>query len=87
MAMYRPKYWGINNQAANDGKRYKVVRFYKNGWETKTIAANLSFSEAQSHCNHTETSSSTCTERAGRRHTKLHGEWFDGYDLDKRGGR
>jgi hypothetical protein len=79
MAMFRPDFRG-HNTGEDDGKRYKVVRFHKSGNKGRvTIAKGLKLGQAQSHCQHPETSSSTAKERAGKRYTKNHGEWFDGY--------
>ncbi len=83
-AMYHPKFSGWNNQSANDGKKYKVIRFHKNDGKKVTVAKGLSLSQAQSHCQNPETSSSTAKARAGKRYTAIHGEWFDGYDVDKK---
>jgi len=60
---------------------YKIVRYYFNGWPSKcrTIRTGLTLEEAQRHCEDPETSSSTCTTRAGLRRTKERGPWFDGY--------
>ena len=77
-AMFRPSYKGWKT-GEDDGKTYKVVRFHKGG-SPKTIKSGLTLGQARSHCQHPETSSSTCKERAGKNYTKNHGEWFDGYD-------
>lgn len=76
--MFRANTYGKNNEAENDGKKYKIVRFYKNGGR-KTISKDVSLSYAKSHCAHPETSSRTCTSKTARAHTRKHGDWFDGY--------
>lgn len=64
---------------------YKIVRFYFNGGsrggggKRTTVATGLTLEEAQEHCKDPETSSKTCTKAAGKRRTKTHGPWFDGY--------
>jgi hypothetical protein len=77
--MFRANLYGINNEAENDGKKYKIRRFYKKGG-SKTIASGLTKSFAKSHCNHDETSSATATSKTAKAHTRKHGEWFDGWD-------
>ena len=59
---------------------YKIVRSYfkKPGYH-RTIKSGLTLEEAQAHCQDKETSSSTCTNATGKRRTKQHGKWFDGY--------
>lgn len=61
--------------------RYKIVRMYFRG-SKRTIARGLTLEQAQAHCQDPETSSSTCTKAAAKRRTKLHGQWFDGYERD-----
>jgi len=58
---------------------YKVVRFYFRGGK-RTIKTGLTEEQAQKHCEDPETSSSTCTNPAGRARTKRLGPWFDGYE-------
>lgn len=57
---------------------YKIVRMYYNA-SKRTVRTGLTLEEAQAHCQDPETSSRTCTKAAGKRRTKLHGPWFDGY--------
>ena len=57
---------------------YKIVRYYFDATR-RTIKTGLTLEEAQAHCQDPETSSRTCTKAAGRRRTRLYGEWFDGY--------
>ena len=60
---------------------YKIVRFYFNKPGYKyTIKRGLTLAEAQAHCRDKETSSSTCTSRAGLARTRRTGPWFDAYD-------
>lgn len=58
---------------------YRIVRFYKDGPPARTIARGLTLEMAQEHCSDPETSSTTCTNAAGRARTRKHGAWFDGY--------
>jgi len=69
---------------------YKIVRFYLNRPEApghysvpqdrrRTVVTSLTLEEAQAHCQDPETSWKTCTKAAGKRRTKTHGAWFDGY--------
>ena len=81
--MFSARTFGWNNQSENDDKKYKIIRFHKKGG-SKTIAKGVSLSYAKSHCGHSETSSSTCTGKSPKAYTRRHGEWFDGYDVDKR---
>jgi hypothetical protein len=60
------------------GETYKIVRhFFKQ--ENEVIKTGLTLEEAQEHCSDPETSSRTCTKRAGLRRTEERGPWFDGY--------
>lgn len=66
-------------------ERYKIVRmFFNNGGRVKrrTIKRGLSLDQAQAHCQDPETSSRTCSSAVGKRRTKLHGPWFDGYEKE-----
>ena len=56
---------------------YKVVRFYRDERQRRTIKTGLTLEEAQAHCRDPETSSSTCSETKRRR---IGGDWFDGYE-------
>jgi hypothetical protein len=62
---------------------YKIVRLYANGGR-KTLKSGLYLSEVQEHCKGPEASSSTCVTAAKRRITRLRGDWFDGYDIDRK---
>lgn len=53
---------------------YKIVRFYSDNRERRTIETGLSLAEAQSHCQDPETSSQTTTTDTDP------GTWFDGYE-------
>lgn len=56
---------------------YKIVRFFQG--RKRTIHTGLSLDQVQAHCNDPETSSTTCTNKAGVARTHKHGDWFDGY--------
>jgi hypothetical protein len=59
---------------------YKIVRYFQSEHKNKrTIRTGLTLAEAQEHCSDPETSSATATKAAGRKRTRLHGAWFDGY--------
>lgn len=60
---------------------YKIVRFYKEMPELsgEIICKGLTLEQAKAHCADPETSSRTCTNRAGIERTEVFGEWFDGY--------
>jgi len=62
---------------------YKIVRFYKDRPTWKPVDrrghGGLTLEQAQKHCSHDETSSSTCITPANTQHTAIHGPWFDGY--------
>lgn len=59
--------------------RYKIVRHFQRSGAKRTIKRNLPLSLAQEHCRSPETSSRTATQAAGKRRTREHGPWFDGY--------
>ena len=60
-------------------KTYKIIRFFRDNDEQngQIIAKGLTLEEAQRHCSHPETSSSTCTDNYLE---QKYGPWFDGYD-------
>ncbi len=46
---------------------YKIIRFYQDDKvEREVIRTGLTLEEAQAHCHDPETSSSSCTNRAGQ---------------------
>ena len=57
---------------------YKIVRFYQERGK-RTVERGLTLEQAQAHCNDPDTSSRTCTSKAGKARTRRHGAWFDGY--------
>jgi hypothetical protein len=60
--------------------RYKIVRFFQDpNKSNRTIERGLTLARAQAHCNDPDSSSSTTTSATGRRRTREHGAWFDGY--------
>jgi len=65
-------------------KTYKIVRMYfRSDIPTRTIDSGLTLEQAQAHCRDPQTSSSTCTNSAGKARTKRYGPWFDGYEEEK----
>lgn len=62
-------------------RAYNIVRFYRDApIRRRIVRARVTLAEAQAHCNHPNTSSSTCTDRIGRARTRRVGAWFDGYE-------
>ena len=62
----------------NNPNCYKIVRHYFDSDRSRrTIQRGLTLEEAQAHCRDPETSSSTCTSKAGKATTRRMGEWFD----------
>ena len=59
---------------------YKIVRFFQSS--KRTIDTGLSLDQVQAHCNDPETSSTTCTNKAGLARTRKNGDWFDGYTAE-----
>lgn len=63
--------------------KYKIIRFYYSGGpggiSSRTVLTGLTLEQAQAHCQHPETSSSTATGNWETQHTELFGPWFDGY--------
>ena len=60
---------------------YNIRRFYFKGG-SRLIHRGLTLKQAQEHCKNPETSSSTCTNSAGKKRTKNKGAWFDGYEKE-----
>ena len=59
---------------------YRIVRqYFDSSRSSRTIERGLTLEEAQAHCRDPETSSSTCTSKAGKATTRRVGEWFDSY--------
>lgn len=63
------------------GMKYKIIRYFFTGRRI-TVRTGLTLEQAQAHCNDPETSSQTCTTTEGKRRTKKHGRWFDGYTAE-----
>lgn len=63
-----------------DGKKYRVVRFFFNSGRRRIVKWCLPLSLAQEHCCNPQTSSSSCTDRAGKARTRKFGPWFDAYE-------
>lgn len=63
--------------------RYRIVRMYLSNKSRRVLERGLTLEQVQAHCADPETSSSTCTTTAGKRRTRKHGPWFDGYEEDK----
>lgn len=65
---------------------YKIVRLFfdraRAAGARRTVMRGLTLEQAQAHCQNPQTSSSTCTDRAGRKRTERYGPWFDGYDKE-----
>lgn len=61
---------------------YQVIRKYFDETAPKgqVIMSGLTLEQAQAHCKSPETSSRTCTSKAGKDRTALFGPWFDAYE-------
>lgn len=62
---------------------YKIVRHFRDSGRKFVIKTGLTRALAEAHCNDPETSSSTCTEEAGKRRTRRSGPWFDAFTAEK----
>ncbi len=64
----------------DEPRAYSVYRYFRDiPGKRQTVKARVTLTEAQAHCSDPETSSSTCTGRAGLARTRRFGAWFDGY--------
>ena len=61
---------------------YSIIRIWANG-ARRVVDTGLTLEQAQAHCKDPETSSSTCTNKAGKDRTRRTGAWFDGYTDEK----
>lgn len=61
---------------------FTITRMYRDGHPPETIKTGLTLEEAQAHCRHPETSSTTATSPDAIRRTEEHGPWFDGYESE-----
>jgi len=59
-----------------DGGRYNIVRFYRDGWRRRIIKHGVTLEEAKRHCADPETSSETARSAAARRRTREKGPWL-----------
>ena len=59
---------------------YKIIRCYRDQDVSPMLRSGLTLKQAQAHCQDPETSSSTCTAKAGLQRTEWHGPWFDAYE-------
>ena len=64
--------------------RYKTVRYFFEGHPDKVIKRGLTLEEAQAWCKDPETSSSTAKGEAAHKILQKYGEWYDGYEEDKK---
>lgn len=62
---------------------YKIIRFFASKGK-RIIKTGLTLDEAKAHCKDPETSSTTCTNSTGKRRTKVHGDWFDGFERENK---
>ena len=61
-------------------KKYKIIRQYFNdNIPARTVKKGLTKAQAMAHCQDPETSSKTCTSRAGKHRSIIYGAWFDGF--------
>lgn len=59
--------------------RYKIIRQFLNH-PTRTLRRGLTLEEAQAHCRHPDTASSTATTAQAERTTAAQGPWRDCYE-------
>lgn len=62
---------------------YAIVRNFfdrERAPRRRVVKTVRTLEEAQAHCSDPETSSRTCTSRAGVERTRRYGPWFDGYE-------
>lgn len=59
---------------------YKIIRHFFQSDNRRVVKRGLTLEEAQAHCKDPETSSRTAIKSAGKRRTRDHGPWFDGYE-------
>jgi len=60
-------------------ERYKIVRYFCESGDKRTIKTGLTLEEAQAHCRDPEASSRTATSSKAKARTRQRGPWFDGY--------
>lgn len=58
---------------------FDVIRHFQKSNRKIRVLIAVTLEEAQEHCRDPETSSSTCTNAAGKARTRKYGPWFDGY--------
>lgn len=58
-------------------QNYTIVRKYFNDRPDEKIQTGLTLKEVKEHCSDIESSSKTCTSKAGRKRTEKFGPWFD----------
>lgn len=59
---------------------YKTIRFYREFPQLDCVVlTGLTLEQAKRHCSKPETSSSTATSEWATQHTKLFGDWFEGF--------
>jgi hypothetical protein len=61
---------------------YSIIRMWQNG-ARRVIQTGLTLEQAEAHCRDPQTSSRTCTDKAGRQRTRRTGAWFDGFTDEK----
>lgn len=67
---------------------YKIVRAHiRDSEPPRIIKTGLTLEEALAYCKNDETSWRTCTDKAGKEYTRLHGAWFDGYEVENKPAR
>ena len=75
---------GPGHPAEDDGHKYRIVRMYARGDQTRRIIdRGLTIGEARAHCRNPETNSKTATGATARALTARRGAWFDGFEIDK----
>ncbi len=59
---------------------FKILRRYYANGRKRTVKTNVTFAQAQAHCQSSESASYTCNSAAAKRITKTHGVWSDYYE-------
>lgn len=64
---------------------YRIIRmFFKGRPRAVRGQSGLTEQEAQAYCASPECSWKTATGAAARRRTRIRGQWFEGYEIEKR---
>ena len=56
---------------------HKIIRYFSISQRTHTVKKDLTLAQAQAHIRNPDSSSHSCTDRAGLMRTKKLGAWYD----------